>query len=126
MDFALATTIFLTPRVTLGGTLWGVCEVQISCTSSIATPTKAGKSLFLSILGFGGEGGIRTHVPVTRQAAFEAAPLRPLRYLSASGLVLLLADAGRTDLFSHVAGRGGAAGLKKTLQDLAAVVREDA
>jgi hypothetical protein len=32
---------------------------------------------------FGGEGGIRTHVPVTRQDAFEAPPLRPLRYLSA-------------------------------------------
>jgi hypothetical protein len=31
----------------------------------------------------GGEGGIRTHVPVTRQIAFEAIPLRPLRYLSA-------------------------------------------
>ena len=31
----------------------------------------------------GGEGGIRTHVPVTRQTAFEAVPLRPLRYLSA-------------------------------------------
>src|SRR5207244_1613199 len=30
----------------------------------------------------GGEGGIRTHVPVTRQDAFEASPLRPLRYLS--------------------------------------------
>src|SRR5688572_15526327 len=30
----------------------------------------------------GGEGGIRTHVPVTRQDAFEAPPLRPLRYLS--------------------------------------------
>ncbi len=33
--------------------------------------------------GVGGEGGIRTHVPVTRQDAFEASPLRPLRYLSA-------------------------------------------
>src|SRR5688572_31372409 len=32
----------------------------------------------------GGEGGIRTHVPVTRQDAFEAPPLRPLRYLSYS------------------------------------------
>ena len=31
---------------------------------------------------YGGEGGIRTHVPVTRQDAFEAPPLRPLRYLS--------------------------------------------
>jgi hypothetical protein len=30
----------------------------------------------------GGEGGIRTHVPVSRQDAFEAPPLRPLRYLS--------------------------------------------
>jgi hypothetical protein len=33
----------------------------------------------------GGEGGIRTHVPVTRQDAFEAPPLRPLRYLSKAG-----------------------------------------
>src|ERR1700730_6446573 len=32
-----------------------------------------------------GEGGIRTHVPVTRQHAFEARPLRPLRYLSVEG-----------------------------------------
>ena len=31
----------------------------------------------------GGEGGIRTHVPLARQDAFEAPPLRPLRYLSA-------------------------------------------
>src|SRR5262245_60368775 len=35
--------------------------------------------------GIGGEGGIRTHVPVTRQDAFEAPPLRPLRYLSVPG-----------------------------------------
>src|SRR5437867_12779824 len=35
--------------------------------------------------GVGGEGGIRTHVPVTRQHAFEARPLRPLRYLSVEG-----------------------------------------
>src|SRR5918994_4875969 len=34
---------------------------------------------------FGGEGGIRTHVPLTRQDAFEAPPLRPLRYLSVPG-----------------------------------------
>src|SRR5262245_21469119 len=30
----------------------------------------------------GGEGGIRTHVPRKGQDAFEAPPLRPLRYLS--------------------------------------------
>src|ERR1043166_6288576 len=34
----------------------------------------------------GGEGGIRTHVPVARQDAFEAPPLRPLRYLSVCDL----------------------------------------
>ena len=34
----------------------------------------------------GGEGGIRTPVPVTRQDAFEAPPLRPLRYLSLTSL----------------------------------------
>ena len=41
-------------------------------------------ALFVSIYAclYGGEGGIRTHVPVTRQDAFEAPPLRPLRYLS--------------------------------------------
>src|SRR6185295_12261682 len=38
--------------------------------------------LILLIEMNGGEGGIRTHVPVTRQDAFEAPPLRPLRYLS--------------------------------------------
>ena len=33
----------------------------------------------------GGEGGIRTHVPViSRQPDFESGPLRPLRYLSAA------------------------------------------
>ena len=32
----------------------------------------------------GGESGIRTHVPLTGQDAFEAPPLRPLRYLSGS------------------------------------------
>ena len=32
----------------------------------------------------GGEGGIRTHVGVAPQPAFEAGPLRPLRYLSAN------------------------------------------
>ncbi len=32
--------------------------------------------------GRGGEGGIRTHVGVAPQPAFEAGPLRPLRYLS--------------------------------------------
>ena len=37
---------------------------------------------------FGGEGGIRTHVPVTRQHAFEARPLRPLRYLSVRSVAL--------------------------------------
>src|SRR5689334_18652098 len=41
-----------------------------------------------SVEGNGGEGGIRTHVPVTRQTAFEAVPLRPLRYLSAEALPL--------------------------------------
>ena len=43
--------------------------------------TRVCMSLKLNDL-FGGEGGIRTHVPVTRQHAFEARPLRPLRYLS--------------------------------------------
>jgi hypothetical protein len=34
----------------------------------------------------GGEGGIRTRVGViSPQTAFEAAPLRPLRYLSGMG-----------------------------------------
>src|SRR5687767_10683087 len=42
----------------------------------------------------GGEGGIRTHVPVTRQDAFEAPPLRPLRYLSGSDRRLQADTAG--------------------------------
>src|SRR5688500_19835347 len=48
-------------------------------------PLRAAVSnLQFSILNeFGGEGGIRTHVPLARQDAFEAPPLRPLRYLSA-------------------------------------------
>jgi hypothetical protein len=42
----------------------------------------------------GGEGGIRTHVPLTRQDAFEAPPLRPLRYLSAvrNGQLLIVPE----------------------------------
>ena len=47
-------------------------------------PTWPAKLLKKRIQGFG-EGGIRTHVPVTRQDAFEAPPLRPLRYLSVRG-----------------------------------------
>ena len=48
------------------------------------TPYDKHKSLIIKVLSKinGGEGGIRTHVPVTRQDAFEAPPLRPLRYLS--------------------------------------------
>jgi hypothetical protein len=46
----------------------------------------------------GGEGGIRTHVPLTGQDAFEAPPLRPLRYLSVFW---------RSALRSHVAARSG-------------------
>jgi hypothetical protein len=38
---------------------------------------------------YGGEGGIRTHVPLTGQDAFEAPPLRPLRYLSGRVMVRL-------------------------------------
>ena len=45
--------------------------------------TQRHKLLCVSNLQIGGEGGIRTHVPLTRQDAFEAPPLRPLRYLSA-------------------------------------------
>ncbi len=74
----------------------------------------------------GGEGGIRTHVPVTRQAAFEAAPLRPLRYLSAlTGSGRNRRPGGRA-LLAHAAGGRSAAGLEETLQNVAALVREDA
>ena len=38
----------------------------------------------------GGEGGIRTHVGVAPQPAFEAGPLRPLRYLSLPEVVTRL------------------------------------
>ena len=42
--------------------------------------------------GDGGEGGIRTHVPLSRQIAFEAIPVRPLRYLSALARATALAN----------------------------------
>src|SRR2546428_3108787 len=46
--------------------------------------TRYGATAFRMAIGAkaGGEGGIRTHVPLTGQDAFEAPPLRPLRYLS--------------------------------------------
>src|SRR6185295_2073986 len=43
----------------------------------------------------GGEGGIRTHVGIAPQPAFEAGPLRPLRYLSGGAIL------------SHTGGRPG-------------------
>ena len=60
----------------------------------------SGSSLAYARTKFGGEGGIRTHVPVSRQDAFEAPPLRPLRYLSAyvvgGGAVVSLSPALRS------------------------------
>ena len=56
------------------GTKWGTILIYIKHNILILNN--------LTIIN-GGEGGIRTHVPVTRQDAFEAPPLRPLRYLSA-------------------------------------------
>ena len=50
-------------------------------TASMSEPGGSQKAL-RQVESNGGEGGIRTHVPVTRQDAFEAPPLRPLRYLS--------------------------------------------
>src|SRR5688500_18708678 len=60
-------------------------------------PLRAAVSnLQFSILNeFGGEGGIRTHVPLTRQDAFEAPPLRPLRYLSEHTIIHVDPPAGR-------------------------------
>src|SRR5688572_14153774 len=52
-------------------------ELFVPPTLSPSTPSR--RALKLEI---GGEGGIRTHVPLTGQDAFEAPPLRPLRYLS--------------------------------------------
>jgi hypothetical protein len=59
----------------------------------------------------GGEGGIRTPVPVTRQDAFEAPPLRPLRYLSlfgARGYAARLSSLryARTSLLAPLRSRG--------------------
>src|SRR5262245_37064534 len=54
-----------------------IAEVSVPLTLSRSTCCRRGSKLEI-----GGEGGIRTHVPVTRQDAFEAPPLRPLRYLS--------------------------------------------
>ena len=39
----------------------------------------------------GGDGGIRTHVPISRQNDFESFSLRPLRYVS---IYKFTADAG--------------------------------
>ena len=67
---------------------------QFTTTSSIHGLPVRMADLFANSKKFrrnGGVGGIRTHVPVTRQDAFEAPPLRPLRYLSE--LSLLLKDA---------------------------------
>ena len=50
-------------------------------TARTKAPTHGGKQTRQSDIG--GEGAIRTHVPLARQDAFEAPPLRPLRYLSA-------------------------------------------
>ena len=71
-------------------------EVFLLVTLSRATCSCAGTKVEI-----GGEGGIRTHVPVTRQDAFEAPPLRPLRYLSAR-----LASVKRTFHYSLSAARG--------------------
>jgi hypothetical protein len=53
----------------------GVCGATEATVDASTDETKLSE--------FGGEGGIRTHVPLARQDAFEAPPLRPLRYLSA-------------------------------------------
>jgi hypothetical protein len=53
----------------------------------------------------GGEGGIRTPVPITRQDAFEAPPLRPLRYLSKFGARGYRRSLKLTTLRSHFAAR---------------------
>src|SRR5262245_48548463 len=76
----------------------------------------------------GGEGGIRTHVPHTGQDAFEAPPLRPLRYLSVGENALdadlqvyrigHLAEASRADATARARQRTclacGAAGQRRT------------
>ena len=65
---------------------WGLTCQKVQQNAHIAY-AKRGMERYKSFawngLEVGGEGGIRTPVPLTRQDAFEAPPLRPLRYLSA-------------------------------------------
>ena len=52
-------------------------------------------------IGIGGEGGIRTRVGViSPQTAFEAAPLRPLRYLSAKKWEYRVAQSPNESVFA--------------------------
>ena len=60
----------------------GLSEEIEDKSSKVKSPCRVSCSTARYEVRVGGEGGIRTHVPVTRQDAFEAPPLRPLRYLS--------------------------------------------
>src|SRR5438477_4648367 len=53
-------------------------------TTRVTRPANRSREGSERLAKVGGEGGIRTHVPLTGQDAFEAPPLRPLRYLSGS------------------------------------------
>ena len=68
--------------------MWKKLQSAFACgTPSAGLPSRSSgrRKASRTAAKAGGEGGIRTPVPVTRQDAFEAPPLRPLRYLSARG-----------------------------------------
>ena len=63
-------------------------EIVSGHVGSSSTHAALANVIHLQTFTVGGEGGIRTHVPLTGQDAFEAPPLRPLRYLSAEDSVV--------------------------------------
>ena len=73
----------------LAGSLAPVGSLRMPLRNSLASQPKPASEAS-GLAKAGGEGGIRTPVPVTRQDAFEAPPLRPLRYLSALGRTFII------------------------------------
>ena len=53
----------------------------------------------------GGDGGIRTHVPISRQNDFESFSLRPLRYVSKFCLIIISESQGKVKASAGFSGR---------------------
>ena len=64
------------------------CIIKVGRKYILNSNQKQIKKRQIQRLNFGGDGGIRTHVPVPRQTHFECVPLRPLRYVSMEHLIL--------------------------------------